>query len=213
MLALLPCETRLRLGARHNDCKVACAWEVVEGLPGVCRLQPDASRGGASTSAPKAAATQRATSAFTLSGLVGAPADSPEDVAARSGLSAVVVAGFLFENYLDFIDSAAIEDAAAACGSFSDAMRMITNRPEGERTARRQCCAFAGCNDALCPCTPCMRSADVYWRLSHVFEQLIEVLEIEAANHASDASECHSAVTAQSSESSCCTACRAVGGP
>lgn len=121
---------------------------------GTCRLQSDAGKGGASTSSAKAATTQRtpASDAPTLSGLVGAPADSPEDVAARSGLSAAVVTGFLFENYLDFIDGDHIEDAAAACGEFSDAMRMITNRPEGAPRCVPACVFSDGPPLGLCKC-------------------------------------------------------------
>lgn len=45
----------------------------------------------------------------------------PEDLLARSGLDAPGAAAFLLENYTDFIDEGAIDDAAAAAAYLSDA--------------------------------------------------------------------------------------------
>ena len=45
----------------------------------------------------------------------------PEDLLSRSGLDAPGAAAFLLENYTDFIDEGAIDDAAAAAAYLSDA--------------------------------------------------------------------------------------------
>ena len=49
------------------------------------------------------------------------PQFNPEDVVMASGMEPASVAAFLHENYLNFVDEASVEDAAAACSYFSDA--------------------------------------------------------------------------------------------
>ena len=49
------------------------------------------------------------------------PQFNPEDVVMASGMEPSSVASFLHENYLNFVDEASVEDAAAACSYFSDA--------------------------------------------------------------------------------------------
>jgi hypothetical protein len=63
--------------------------------------------------------------------LLGAPSLAPEEVIARSGLNAATVTGFLFENYLDFIDADAIDDVATAAANFSDAIHIVHTQPGG----------------------------------------------------------------------------------
>jgi hypothetical protein len=61
----------------------------------------------------------------------GVPAQSAEEVISRSGLDAAAVAGFLFENYAEYVDNCAIADASSAASSLSDAVYMIQRRSDG----------------------------------------------------------------------------------
>jgi hypothetical protein len=82
---------------------------------------------------PSSTTTQQTSTTTQQTGysLLGAPSLAPEEVVARSGLNSVTVTGFLFENYLEFIDADAIEDVAAVAANFSDAICIVQAQPGG----------------------------------------------------------------------------------
>jgi hypothetical protein len=75
----------------------------------------------------------------------GAPAQSAEEVVSRSGLDAAAVAGFLFENYAEYVDGSAMDDVASAAAALSDAMHMIQRRTDDGSSAFVVVQAHVGC--------------------------------------------------------------------
>lgn len=94
--------------------------------------------GASSQSAtPSSSQAAAAVPAVDATGAPGQPSIPPEEVVARSGLDANTVTGFVFENYVDYVDEVAIDDAASAAANFSDAMHMI--KRHGEATGGESC--------------------------------------------------------------------------